>query len=99
LKGKWGTRRRQGFHSTLPVSFILRRYSTLRVGKIFTHIYLYQWGESKKGSQNLHFWRLMPKGERVLAQSKRTAPPPISKLSRIFQNWYLNVFDLIQFGI
>jgi hypothetical protein len=26
-KGKWSTRRRQGFHSTLPVSFILCRYS------------------------------------------------------------------------
>jgi hypothetical protein len=31
------------------------------------------------GSQSLHFWRLMLKGERVLAQSKRTTPPPISK--------------------
>jgi hypothetical protein len=26
------------------------------------------------------FWRFMPKGEKVLAQSKRTAPPPISKI-------------------
>jgi hypothetical protein len=38
----------------------------------------------------------MPKGEKVLAQSKRTAPPPNSKFSRIFHNWYLNVFDLVQ---
>jgi hypothetical protein len=25
---------------------------------------------------SIRFWRFMPKGERVLAQSKRTAPPP-----------------------
>jgi hypothetical protein len=34
---------------------------------------------SQKGSyftQSIRFWRLMPKGEKVLAQSKRTAPPP-----------------------
>jgi hypothetical protein len=37
----------------------------------------------------------MPKGERVLAQSKRTAPPPISKIlvfqfvfKVVFSNWY-----------
>jgi hypothetical protein len=25
---------------------------------------------------SIRFWRFMPKGEKVLAQSKRTAPPP-----------------------
>jgi hypothetical protein len=33
----------------------------------------------KKGfyfTQSIRFWRFMPKGEKVLAQSKRTAPPP-----------------------
>jgi hypothetical protein len=40
--------------------------TALHFGIIFTHIYLYHWGESKKGSQSLRFWRLMPKGERVL---------------------------------
>jgi hypothetical protein len=55
-----------------------------------------------KGSQSLRFWRLMPKGERVLAQSKRTAPP-------IFENndlclssiWYLmmEIFNWHIFGI
>jgi hypothetical protein len=80
LKGKWGTRRRQGFHSTLLVSFILRRYSALsnwyNLSLLFTYT---NGGESKKGSQSLRFWRLMPKGERVLAQSKMTAPPPFEK--------------------
>jgi hypothetical protein len=46
----------------------------------------------------------MPKGEKVLAQSKRTAPPPISKICRLsicikevllkIFNWYL-IFDII----
>jgi hypothetical protein len=31
----------------------------------------------------------MPKGERVLAQSKRTAPPSISKFKKKVFNWYL----------
>jgi hypothetical protein len=29
---------------------------------------------------SINFWRFMPKGEKALAQSKRTAPPPISKI-------------------
>jgi hypothetical protein len=29
----------------------------------------------------------MPNGEKVLAQSKRTAPPPISKMYVAFQIW------------
>jgi hypothetical protein len=50
---------------------------------------------------SIRFWRFMPKGEKVLAQSKRTAPPPISKINVVFQiwvnlffNWYL-IFDII----
>jgi hypothetical protein len=42
----------------------------------------------------------MPKGEKVLAQSKRTAPPPISQnfeLRKDFSNWYL-IFDRISVG-
>jgi hypothetical protein len=36
----------------------------------------------------------MPKGERVLAQSKRTAPPPISK---IYLVWSLLIGEVILF--
>jgi hypothetical protein len=39
---------------------------------------------NKKGlyfTQSIRFWRFMPKGEKVLAQSKRTAPPPYFKKS------------------
>jgi hypothetical protein len=33
----------------------------------------------KKGlyfTQSIRFWRFMPKGEKIFAQSERTAPPP-----------------------
>jgi hypothetical protein len=39
----------------------------------------------------------MPKGEKVRAQSKRTAPPPISKTS-CFQEYYQLVFLLCSKG-
>jgi hypothetical protein len=45
--------------------------------------YSYQWRRKVKGLTKSLFWRLMPKGERVLAQSKRTAPPPNSKIFEI----------------
>jgi hypothetical protein len=52
-------------------------------GILFTHILFAKEGEiSQKGlifHSSIRFWRVMPKGEKVLAQSKRTAPPPNSK--------------------
>jgi hypothetical protein len=36
----------------------------------------------------------MPKGGRILAQSQRTAPPPISKFLKEVFNWYLNLFHI-----
>jgi hypothetical protein len=39
----------------------------------------------------------MPKGERKRAQSKRTAPPPISKL-RVFKEFYQLVSYCVQKG-
>jgi hypothetical protein len=63
-------------------SLILRRCSEhLSVfGIIFTRI-LFAKGEKvvSKGlisHSSIRFWRFMPNGEKVLAQSKRTAPPP-----------------------
>jgi hypothetical protein len=77
LKGKWSIRQRHRFHSTPLVLSILCRYSAIsqnwyNFSLVFTCT---NGGESKKGLYRLHFWRFMPKGERVLAQSKRTAPP------------------------
>jgi hypothetical protein len=85
LKGKWSIRQRHRFHSTPSVLSILCRYSAIsqnwyNISLIFTCTN----GENVlKGSQNLCFWWLMSKGEKVLAQSKSTAPPPkISKFSK-----------------
>jgi hypothetical protein len=94
----------------LPKLILRRRSEQLSVfGIIFTHV-LFAKGEkvvNKKGlyfTQSIGFWRFMPKGEKVLAQSKRTAPPPNFKThdfqigillcskggeSSTFKNWYL----------
>jgi hypothetical protein len=64
-------------HSSPPL------HSALNFGIIFTPILFAKGRESKRAYVSLtsiHFWRFMPKGEKVLAQSKRTAPPPISKI-------------------
>jgi hypothetical protein len=97
LKGKWSIRQRHRFHSTPSVLSILCRYSTIsqnwyNLSLIFTCTN----GENVlKGSQSLRFWRFMPKGERVLAQSKRTAPPPY--LSKFF-NWYIFQIGIMIFN-
>jgi hypothetical protein len=76
--------------TSLPLNFIgiihslpvFRRLS--KFGIILTHILFAKGGEKVKRAYisliSIRFWRLMPKGEKVLAQSKRTAPPPISKM-------------------
>jgi hypothetical protein len=55
--------------------------TTLQIGIIFTLITHTNGEKVNRALKRLRFWRLMPKGERVLTQSKRTAPPPISKFS------------------
>jgi hypothetical protein len=55
----------------------------LQFGIIFTHILFAKGGEIRRAYISLtsiRFWRFMPKGEKVLAQIKRTAPPSISKI-------------------
>jgi hypothetical protein len=80
LKGKWGLRWRQGFHSTLSVLSTLRHHSTLslHIGIIFHSYIICQRGRqlierAYISLTSIRFWRFMPKGEKVLAQSKRTA--------------------------
>jgi hypothetical protein len=65
LKGKWSYRQRQGFHYDSVVIIYPLPYSC-----IYIHIFLV------KASRFLCFWRLMPKGEKLIGQNKRTAPPP-----------------------
>jgi hypothetical protein len=81
LKGKWSIRQRHRFHSTSSVLYYLAGIPpALQFGIIFTHILFAKGGEKVKRAYisltSIRFWRFMPKGEKVLAQSKRTAPPP-----------------------
>ena len=58
---------------TLTVSFTLCRYST-NISNWFnlSLIFLLPMGEKVlKGSQSLHCWRLMPKGERILSLKQK----------------------------
>jgi hypothetical protein len=68
-----------GIIHSLPV---FRRLS--KFGIILTHILFAKEGEKVKRAYislaSIRFWRFMPKAEKVLAQSKRTAPPSISKI-------------------
>jgi hypothetical protein len=107
LKGKRSLRRRQRLPLHSIELFILRRRSASlsNLGTIFTHMLFTIRGERKRAYISLtsiRFWRCMPKGEKVLAQSKRTAPPSISKY-KVFQicikrkvvfDWYL-ICDII----
>jgi hypothetical protein len=81
LKGKWSIRQRRCFHSTPSVLSTLCRYSAISPHWYNLHSYLFvcHWRESRRvyiSLTSIRFWRFMPKGEKVLAQSKRTAPPP-----------------------
>jgi hypothetical protein len=75
LKGKWSIRQRHRFHSTSSVlSFLAGIPPALQFGIIFTHILLAKGGEKVKSAYisltSIRFWRFMPKGEKVLVQSK-----------------------------
>jgi hypothetical protein len=94
----------KGFHSaTHPSSSLLASLHLLgespkqedsNFGIIVTHLFMTKGGESNsKGlylTQSIRFWRFMPKGEKVWAQSKRTAPPP-----KWFSNWKFQIGILL----
>jgi hypothetical protein len=52
---------------------------SLQIGIIFTHISFTNGGESKKGSQSLRFWRLMPNEEKILSPKQKDRTTTISK--------------------
>jgi hypothetical protein len=73
LKGIWSIRRRQGFHSTLSVSFTLRHHSTslslwYNISLIFTCT---NGRESKKGSQKTSFLAIHAKGGEILSPKQK----------------------------
>jgi hypothetical protein len=87
LKGKWSTRRRQGFHSTLQVSFILHCYPALQIGTIL-HTYLFVPIGRKffKGSQSLRFLVINAKGGESISPKQKDRTTTFRKiLIDIFQ--------------
>jgi hypothetical protein len=92
LKGKWSIRQRRRFHST-PLVFAGIPHSSPLWYNLHLYYFVCHWGESQRAYISLtsiRFWRFMPKGEKVLAQSKRTAPPP---------NFKNEVFKLISYCV
>jgi hypothetical protein len=69
---------------TLTVSFTLCRYSyNSQLVYSFTHIHFTIWEKVSKGLSSSPFLAINAKGEKGLAQSKRTAPP-FQKSSQMF---------------
>jgi hypothetical protein len=104
LKGKWSSsaKTRLPLHRIIHPSSSL--HTALQFGIIFTPILFTKGGESLKRAYisltSIRFWRFMPKGEKVLAQSKRTAPPPISKiysLSICVKKVFVKIFKLVSY--
>jgi hypothetical protein len=92
LKGKWCIRRRQGFHSTLTVSFTLRRHSTTlsnwyNLSLIFTCT---NGGERIKGLSKSPFLVINAKGrEDIKPKAKGLHHHQILKLH--FENFQIGI--------
>jgi hypothetical protein len=105
LKGKWSPQRRQ--KASTPLHRIIHPspslHNALQFGIIFTPILFTKGGKFWKRAYIsltcIRFWRFIPKGEKVLAQSKRTAPPPNSKicLSICIKEVFLKSFKLVSY--
>jgi hypothetical protein len=86
LKGKWSIQQKRRFHSTSLV-YAGIPYSSPHWYNLHSYLFVYHWGESERAYislKSIRFWRFMPKGEKVWAQSKRTAPSPNFK-NEVFQ--------------
>jgi hypothetical protein len=97
LKGKWSLRRRQGFHSTLMVSFTLHRYSTPLFDWYNLHSYfIYQWRKKYEGLSKVSvFGDSCQRGESISPKQKdRTT----TNFKTLVFNWYL-VIDIFQMGM
>jgi hypothetical protein len=87
LKGKWSIQQRRRFHST-PLIFADIPYCSPLWYNLHSSLFICHWGESKKGLYFTHkyqFLAIHAKGEKVWAQSKRTAPPPNFKKWSFFK--------------
>ena len=82
LKGKWSIRQRQGFHSNSDG--IIYPFAVTHITLNWydpSLIFILPFGRKcKKGSQVLRFWRLMPKGERVLSPKQKDRTTNFKKI-------------------
>jgi hypothetical protein len=81
----------------MVLSFLAGIPPALQFGIIFSHILFAKGGEKVKGlifHSSIRFWRFMPKGEKVLAQSKK------DRTTTNFQNLMLRKgFEIMNFSI
>jgi hypothetical protein len=75
LKGKWSFKQRECFH------FIFVSYQT----PLLKLMHFNSISILNRPQNFFIFGALMPKGEKILGQSKRTAPPPFQKRGEIIQ--------------
>jgi hypothetical protein len=64
-------------------------------GKILTHLFMTKEGASTSRALMIPFLAIHAKKGEKVAQSKRTAPPPISN----FKNSVLNIFQLVSYCV
>ena len=98
LKGKWSLRQRQGFHSTLTVSFLLRRHSTslsnwYNLSLIFTCT---NGGESLKGLTKSPFLAINAEGGESISPKQKDRTTTFRKIlidtfqiGMLIFNWYI----------
>jgi hypothetical protein len=96
LKGKWSLRRRQGFHSTLSVPFILRHHSTLA---LHIGIILHSYVICQRGRQLIERALMIPffgdscqRGRKYEPKAKGPHHHLILKYNFQLSIWYLLVF-------
>jgi hypothetical protein len=87
LKGKWSLRRRQGFHSTLSVSFILRHYSALQIGIIFHSYFFVPKRRKFKGLTTSPFLVINAKGGESISPKQKDC-------TTTFQNFLIDIFQI-----
>jgi hypothetical protein len=96
LKGKWSIWQRQGFHSNSDgIIYPLPLLMKLSIGIHLHSYFFYQMGEYSKGSQVLRFWRLKPKGEKVLSPKQKDRTTIVNfnfqkTKGRNYFNWYFS---------
>jgi hypothetical protein len=106
LKGKWSLRRRQGFHSTLSVPFILRHHSSLalHIGIIFHSYIICQRGRQLTKGLIFHskypFLAIHTKGGESISPKQKDRTTTNFQFSKFKRSWNdeFSIGIVFQFG-